>query len=582
MKKNYSKDTITIYWRHAMEEKWVFFSIIFSVIAASFVEAIIPVYFKNFFDFLSSGSSQPVIISVLVTITILKLIRWALSRFTEFSVIEFETKAMAGLSDSCFRYLHGHSLGFFANNFSGALVKRVRGFTHAFETVADSIFWELLPMLVSVSVIMVVLSGISQILAIAIFIWILVYIGISFAFAEFKLKYDLDRNEAESASSAILSDTIANNSSIKLFNGAEREFSRFEEITEKVRRLRRFTWNLGNIFSGVQSFLMVGLEIGLLVYALNLWSAGSLSIGGFVLIQSYLVSIFNQIWGFFRVIRRFYEAMSDANEMTEILSIPHEIEDAPGSRALSVSGGKITFKKVSFKYDEGKEIISDLSLLIKAGEKVAFIGPSGAGKSTLVKLILRTHDVPSGSIEIDGQNIAEVTLESLWKNISLVPQDPILFHRSLMENIRYGKPEASDEEVIEAAKAARCHEFISSLPAGYETLVGERGVKLSGGERQRVAIARAILKNAPILILDEATSSLDSESENLIQEALENLMRGKTVIVIAHRLSTIKKMDRIIAIRDGGVAEEGTHKSLIEQGGMYKNLYEIQAEGFKD
>lgn len=582
MKKNYSKDTITIYWRHAMEEKWVFFSIIFSVIAASFVEAIIPVYFKDFFDFLSSGSSQPVIISVLVTITVLKLIRWALSRFTEFSVIEFETKAMAGLSDSCFRYLHGHSFGFFANNFSGALVKRVRGFTHSFEIVADSIFWELLPMLVSVSVIMVVLSGISQILAIAIFIWILAYIGISFAFAEFKLKYDLDRNEAESASSAILSDTIANNSSIKLFNGAEREFSRFKEITEKVRRLRRFTWNLGNIFSGVQSFLMVGLEIGLLVYALNLWSAGSLSIGGFVLIQSYLVSIFNQIWGFFRVIRRFYEAMSDANEMTEILSIPHEIEDAPGSCALSVSGGKITFKKVSFKYDEGKEIISDLSLLIKAGEKVAFIGPSGAGKSTLVKLILRTHDVPSGSIEIDGQNIAEVTLESLWKNISLVPQDPILFHRSLTENIRYGKPEASDEEVIEAAKAARCHEFISSLPAGYETLVGERGVKLSGGERQRVAIARAILKNAPILILDEATSSLDSESENLIQEALENLMRGKTVIVIAHRLSTIKKMDRIIAIRDGGVAEEGTHKSLIEQGGMYKNLYEIQAEGFKD
>lgn len=582
MKRDYTKNTAAIYFRHATKEKWALFGAAIFVISASLIDVAIPVYFKEFFDALYSGSTHSAIIAIIGAIAVLKIFQWVSWRLAEFSVIELETRVMTALSNFCFRYLHRHSFGFFADNFSGALVKRVRGFTSAFESVFDGIIWDLLPMIVSISTIAVVLSKINIVLTVSIIAWIVVYIGISFVFARFKMKYDLERNEAESDSSALLADTIANNASVKLFNGRLREFSSFESLSDKVRRLRRFTWNLSNVFTGIQSLLMIGLELGLLVYALKLWSAGALSIGGFVLIQAYLVNIFNQIWGFFRVIRRFYEAMADANEMTEILVAPHEITDAPAANDLLVQGGGIVFKNVSFGYPDGKEIIRDFSMSISPGEKVAFVGPSGSGKSTIVKLILRSHDISSGSVEIDGQNIARVTLESLWRGISLVPQDPVLFHRSLMENIRYGRPEASDEEVIKASVAARCHDFISALRDGYDTKVGERGIKLSGGERQRVAIARAILKNSPILILDEATSSLDSESESLIQEALGNLIRGKTVIVIAHRLSTIKKMDRIIAIKDGAIAEEGNHKSLIARGGIYKALYEMQAEGFSD
>ena len=225
-------------------------------------------------------------------------------------------------------------------------------------------------------------------------------------------------------------------------------------------------------------------------------------------------------------------------------------------------------------------MLHDFTLTIEGGQKVALVGPSGAGKSTITKLLLRLFDVKGGSIEVDGQNITKVTQDSLREAISFVPQEPILFHRTLMENIRYGRLDATNEEVLEAAKKAHCHEFISSLPQGYETFVGERGVKLSGGERQRVAIARAILKNSPILVLDEATSSLDSESESLIQDALNVLMEGKTVIVIAHRLSTIMKMDRIIVLQNGAIVADGTHNELLADGGLYQKLWSIQAGGF--
>jgi ATP-binding cassette subfamily B protein len=235
---------------------------------------------------------------------------------------------------------------------------------------------------------------------------------------------------------------------------------------------------------------------------------------------------------------------------------------------------------VSFNFHKDTPVLKEFNLTIAGGEKIALVGPSGAGKTTVTKLLLRLYDVKGGGIKIDGQNIADVTQDSLRDAIAFVPQEPILFHRSLMENIRYGRRGASDAEVIEAAKKAHCHEFIDKLPQKYDTLVGERGIKLSGGERQRVAIARAILKNAPILVLDEATSSLDSESESLIQDALELLMHGKTVLVIAHRLSTIMKMDRIVVMENGSIVATGTHLELVNQHGLYQKLWSIQAGGF--
>jgi ATP-binding cassette subfamily B protein len=267
--------------------------------------------------------------------------------------------------------------------------------------------------------------------------------------------------------------------------------------------------------------------------------------------------------------------------MVYIMEQPHGVRDIDGAKPLVVTDGEIDFKDTRFFFkDASAPILSHFDLRIEGRQKVALVGPSGAGKSTVTRLLLRLFNVTGGGIEIDGQNIARVTQESLRDAISYVPQEPVLFHRSLMENIRYGRRDASDEEVIEAAKKAHCHEFIEALPLRYETYVGERGVRLSGGERQRVAIARAILKNAPILVLDEATSSLDSQSEWLIQDALETLMQQKTVIVIAHRLSTVMKMDRIVVLEKGAIVADGTHAELLERGGLYHKLWNIQAGGF--
>jgi len=412
-------------------------------------------------------------------------------------------------------------------------------------------------------------------------VWVFFIILVNYLFSIYKLKYDIKRSEQDSKVTGVLADSVTNNVNIKLFCGYDRERKYFGDENNKLQELRRFTWNLASIFNAVQAIFMIGLEIGIMYFAVKLWQKGLVTIGDFVLIQSYIFALFNRFWNFGKIIRRFYEGLGDAEEMTEVLNTPHEIVDKKGAKELNVKNGEIEFVDAEFNYNETRNILSGLFFKIKSKEKVALVGPSGAGKSTIVKLLLRMHDITSGSVLIDGQKISDVTQDSLWKNISLVPQEPILFHRSLMENIRYGKPEATNKEVISAAKLANCHNFIEGLPEGYNTFVGERGIKLSGGERQRVAIARAILRSAPILVLDEATSSLDSESEKLIQIALDDLMKDKTVIVIAHRLSTIMRMDRIVVIDDGKILEQGTHKELIlNKQGLYFNLWMVQAGGF--
>lgn len=584
MKEN-TRQTIKIFFQHAMRLPWHFTAIVLSIVAASAIGAIIPLFYKQFFDALAQNEARGEIVARLVSllfiIAVLNTLTWVCWRIATFTNAYFQSRMMSELSHTSFAYLHKHSFNFFNNSFVGSLVKKVKWFSRSFEAITDKFQWDFLPLLVSMVVIVAVLFWRNIWLGVAVCVWILIFLTINYSFTKYKLKYDIAKSKAETEVTAVLADTITNHAAVKLSVGYNREIAGFDGVNEILRRSRLFTWNLSNWFEALQGFLMVGLEIGAFYFAIQLWEDGSLTLGDFALIQSYFLILFFRLFNIGNIMRHVYEALADAEEMTEILMTPHEVKDIPTAIALTVTKGKIEFIDVDFAYNQTRKIFDRLQLTIYPKQSVALIGPSGAGKTTIVKLLLRQHDLTGGKILIDGQKIINVTQESLWSNISMVPQDPILFHRPLIENIRYGRPQATDEEVYEAAKKARCHEFIVQLSEGYQTHVGERGVKLSGGERQRVAIARAILADTPILVLDEATSSLDSESEILIQQALEELMKNKTVIIIAHRLSTIRKVDRIIAIADGRVIEDGTHLELIKKpDGVYNKLWNLQAGGF--
>lgn len=488
---------------------------------------------------------------------------------------------MAKLRQKSFDYLMLHSYSFFTNNFTGSLVQRVNRFSRSFERLADSIVFNILPLFITIVISVVVTWFIAPVVSVVIIVWVAVYSTFNLSFSRWKMKYDIAVALADSHATGVLSDNITNQNAINLFNGYEKECLDYKGVTDDQAKKQSFSWDLGQYVDMVQAFLIYIVEFVVFYYTIKFWSKGLATIGTFVLIQVYIIGLAQQLWGLNRVVRGIYESLADSKEMVEILHLEHEIKDVPNAKEISINKGEIEFKDVVFSFNKEREVLHKINLNIKAGEKVALVGPSGAGKTTLIRLILRLYDLKDGEILIDGENIENVTQDSLRKNISLVPQDPVLFHRTLLENIRYGKHDATDEEVKRAAKLAHCDEFIDSLPLKYETFVGERGIKLSGGERQRVAIARAILKNAPILILDEATSSLDSHSEALIQDALDNLMRGRTNIVIAHRLSTIRKMDRIVVLENGNIVEEGSHGDLIKKSsGLYKNLWNLQAGGF--
>ncbi|NTW15518.1 MAG: ABC transporter ATP-binding protein [Candidatus Moranbacteria bacterium] len=314
-----------------------------------------------------------------------------------------------------------------------------------------------------------------------------------------------------------------------------------------------------------------------------LWSRGTITVGTVILMQAYLMGVFSIANQFNRSVSEILRSLARASEMVEIFELPQDLTDPERPEECRISKGRIAFRDVSFRYPGGDTVFEKFSFSVRAGEKVGLVGPSGGGKSTVTKLLLRFVDPQEGAIEIDGQDICRIRQDDLRSRIAYVPQDPLLFHRSLRENIGYGRVGASEEEILSASRRAHADEFVARLPEGYDTLVGERGVKLSGGQRQRVAIARAILKDAPILVLDEATSALDSESEHAIQEALAELMTGKTAIVIAHRLSTIRRMDRIVVLgADGQIEEEGTHDELLFRNGHYASLWERQTGGFID
>ena len=584
MKAN-TKKTFQIYLQSVKKYKLLGILAYLGVAGAVIVSLITPIYIKNFIDLISSGQAKaeiiPQAIGIIKIIFCLEVAIWISWRISDFSSIRFQSSVIADLSNRCFEYLHKHSYDYFNNNFGGSLVKKVKWYSSAFENIADRIMWNFLPLVIAVTFITIYLSTLNIWLGAGVLAWVIIFLSINLIFVRFKLKYDIKRSEAETASTGVLADTITNHNNVKLFNGYLPVVRNFARVTDDLRKIRHFTWRLGAFFHSLSGIIWIALEVGLLYFSLVLWNKGVLTAGWFILIQLYMLNLITKVWEFGKHIQKLYESLADAEEMTIIFDTPHEIQDVVRAKELKVNEGRIVFQDVDFNYHSTRSILKKFNLEIVSKESVALVGASGSGKTTMIKLLLRMVDVSAGHIFIDGQNISKMTQESLWENISMVPQDPILFHRSLMENIRYGKADATDEEVFRAAKLARCHDFIVETDFGYETFVGERGIKLSGGERQRIAIARAILRNAKILVLDEATSSLDSNSENLIQEALAELMKDKTVIVVAHRLSTIRKMDRIIVIDEGKIIEEGKHDDLAKKtDGAYAKLWKLQAGGF--
>lgn len=579
-----TKQTLKIFWQHSNRYKWSVAVLIVGILLTVAGNMIRPFLYKDLFNILISQDPNKISIAIHLVWWVLGigLAIQAIWRVMGFFNSYYQSRIMSDLLNTCYEYILGHSYSFFSNNFIGSIVTKVRRFQRSFENVADQIYWNIGITALRVLAVLVILFFRLWTLGLVMLVWTAIYVAFAYAYSRFKLKYDIARANQDTVTTAHLADTLTNNLNLKLFTSKATEMAAFASITHKLHQIRQHAWNLGEYAQIFQGFSMVLLEFIIMYLAIHYYRQGILTIGDFALLQAYLTQVFDHLWDLGRYIRNLYESLADADEMTVMLMQPHEVVDKPGASQLIATEGAISFRDVNFHYDPSSPILQQFNLAIRPGERVALIGPSGGGKSTIVKLLFRFLDIQGGQILIDGQNIAGVTQDSLRSQISLVPQEPILFHRTLRDNIRYGRPEATDEEVIAAAQAAHCHEFITSFKDGYDTLVGERGVKLSGGERQRVAIARAILKNAPILVLDEATSSLDSESEHFIQDALHTLMKGKTTIVIAHRLSTIMEMDRIVVIEDGKITEQGKHEELLKaQKGTYQRLWQIQAGGFE-
>jgi len=558
-----------------------------TIVSAILIEAAgvtSPLYMRQFIDLLAGGLSNETIHALFWILGIFALINfvgWVGQRARMATIMGLEAGVMADLYNKAFAYLIGHSHEFFISNFTGTLTRRVTRYVRVFEQVFDNVIFNFLSAFLFIVGIIGVLTVRNIFLGTGLLIWTIVFVYLQFKMMQVIQPLRAIRTEADSDLTGDLSDVVTNHSAVTSFAAVKYESARFGEMVMRWYLATKRVWNTDAWIYGVQGILAIGIELGLLSGAVLLWQKGIVTVGDFVLIQVYILGLIDRIWNIGHNMRQLYDAFADATEMLDIFETPYAIADVPHAVPLAVTEGAITFSNVNFEYSDGQEVLKDFTLEVKSHEKIALVGSSGAGKSTIAKLLLRLYEVNSGSIKIDGQNIADMTQESVRSSIAFVPQEPMLFHRSLMENIRYGLQDATDEDVIKAAKQAHCYEFIIKYPEGFATMAGERGVKLSGGERQRIAIARAILKNAPILVMDEATSSLDSESERLIQETLIGLMKGKTVIVIAHRLSTVMSMDRIVVMENGTMMLSGTHDELIaHESNLYKKLWEIQAGGF--
>lgn len=555
------------------------------VIAATLAEVMIPLFSGQIVDAITNASNSQETawaqaIRAFAVVVSLGFSAVVMRYFIFNGVIKLTLRMMAEIVNAGFHRVQRFSTDWHANSFAGSTVRKITRGMWALDALNDLLLVALLPsvvMLVGATVLMALhwpIMGLVVGLGSVIYIAVTVMLSMGFVAPAASLA-----NAWDTRLGGALADAVSCNSVVKAFGAEEREEDRLKGVLRKWDSRTRRTWKRGTLNGTIQGFMMVGMQAGLLGTGLILWQQGAASPGDI----TFVLAMFFVLQGYLREvgqdIRNLQRAVNDMEELVLLHKQKLGVEDRPGARAIAIGKGEIVFDRVTFQYGAHPvPLYRDFSVRIAPGERVGLVGHSGSGKTTFVKLIQRLYDVNGGAISIDGTDIAGVKQSSLRSQIAIVQQEPILFHRTLAENIAYGRPDATRAEIELAAKQANAHGFIVDLPKGYETMVGERGVKLSGGERQRVAIARAFLADAPILILDEATSSLDSESEVQIQEAMERLMVGRTTLVIAHRLSTVRALDRLLVFDKGKIVEEGDHAKLITlKGGIYRRLFERQA-----
>lgn len=571
---------------HFVREQWVKFAILAMVsMVWALNETIFPHFIKRIVDILQSHTGPRLeVYSAVKGVLILLVLFWCVSelmqRLQGILQIYVFPRFRSSIRESVFKYVQAHSHEYFSSNFAGNIAKKLADLPVSCQAVMEIICFNFVTALVGAVMVLVMMWLTQPLFAVVLMIWLIIHLSLTGIFLRHSNVLWEKHSDAVATLSGKIIDAFTNMLNVRLFSRARYELRYLKKYQdEEIRKAKKAMWlmELTRIGLGLNGLFLIFGMIFLLLYS---WAHEKITLGDFTQVGMQSFWLLGWIWFVSYQLMIFARETGTIGDALKLVRQGHDLVDKKDARPIKIKKGDIQFKEVTFAYQKNRPIFKKLNVMIPAGQKVGLVGFSGSGKSTFVNLILRFYDVQSGHIVIDQQDIVDVTQESLRSQIAMIPQDPSLFHRSLIENIRYGRLDATDDEVIYASTLAHCHEFIEKIDNTYQALVGERGIKLSGGQRQRIAIARAILKNAPILILDEATSSLDSVTEKLIQESLLRLMQGRTTIVVAHRLSTLTTMDRILVFDQGRIVEDGTKETLLKAEGHFAKLWNMQTDGF--